>query len=184
MLTDKQKVFVEEYLTCWNATEAARRAGYSERSAQQIGTENLSKPVIAEAIKTRVAEKVMSADEVLVRLATHARATLEDVGEIADTGTFTVDLKKARDNGTLGVIKEIEPLLIGYKVKLHDQQAALVHIAKVHGLLIDKQNVNLQGSLDVNLGSLAVTDIDREIMALVDTARARTAGAAGTGEEV
>ncbi|MEG9531392.1 terminase small subunit [Mannheimia indoligenes] len=50
-LTDKQKRFVEEYLIDLNATQAAIRAGYSEGTARQIGAENLSKPVIQEAIQ-------------------------------------------------------------------------------------------------------------------------------------
>jgi phage terminase small subunit len=50
-LTDKQKVFCEQYLIDLNATQAAIRAGYSKRTAQQIGSENLSKPVIQAAIK-------------------------------------------------------------------------------------------------------------------------------------
>ena len=43
-LTDKQRAFVSQYLICWNASEAARRAGYSVKSAYSIGSENLTKP--------------------------------------------------------------------------------------------------------------------------------------------
>lgn len=49
-LTDKQQAFCEEYLIDLNATQAAIRSGYSEKTAKQIGTENLSKPVLAEYI--------------------------------------------------------------------------------------------------------------------------------------
>jgi len=49
-LTAKQKTFCEEYLIDLNATQAAIRAGYSEKTAKQIATENLSKPVLAEYI--------------------------------------------------------------------------------------------------------------------------------------
>jgi len=49
-LTPKQCRFVEEYARDWNATAAAIRAGYSQRSARQIAAENLSKPDIAEAL--------------------------------------------------------------------------------------------------------------------------------------
>ena len=44
-LSKKQRVFVEHFLRCWNAAEAARRAGYSERSARHIGCENLSEGI-------------------------------------------------------------------------------------------------------------------------------------------
>ncbi|WP_180113271.1 terminase small subunit [Acinetobacter sp. YH12073] len=50
-LTPKQQRFVEEYLIDLNATKAAIRSGYSEKTAQQMGSENLLKPVIAKAIQ-------------------------------------------------------------------------------------------------------------------------------------
>ena len=49
-LTPKQQCFIEEYLIDLHATKAAARAGYSEKTARQIGSENLSKPAIQEAI--------------------------------------------------------------------------------------------------------------------------------------
>lgn len=56
-MTPKQKRFCDEYLIDLNATQAAIRAGYSEKTAQQIGTENLSKPLIRAYIDARMAEK-------------------------------------------------------------------------------------------------------------------------------
>ena len=50
-LTDKQQAFVNEYLVDLNATQAAIRAGYSEKTASEMGYENLSKPQIADAIQ-------------------------------------------------------------------------------------------------------------------------------------
>ncbi len=50
-LTPKQQRFVSEYLRLGNATKAAIAAGYSEKTANRIATENLSKPVIARAIE-------------------------------------------------------------------------------------------------------------------------------------
>lgn len=50
-LTAKQRRFVEAY--DGNATEAAIAAGYSRRTAKAIGSENLTKPDIAEAIRER-----------------------------------------------------------------------------------------------------------------------------------
>lgn len=53
-MTDKQKRFVEEYLLDLNATQAAIRSGYSEKTAAAIGTENLIKPEIAKAIQAEM----------------------------------------------------------------------------------------------------------------------------------
>ena len=51
-LTAKQSLFVQEYLIDMNATQAAIKAGYSDKSAKEIGCENLTKPNIAKAIQT------------------------------------------------------------------------------------------------------------------------------------
>lgn len=71
-LTPKQQRFVEEYLIDLNATQAAIRAGYSEKSAQEIGAENLSKPMVAKAIQEALQERKervqIDADYVLKRL--------------------------------------------------------------------------------------------------------------------
>jgi phage terminase small subunit len=50
MLTNKQKKFCEEYITVLNATQAAIRAGYKEKTAGAIGSENLKKPEIQKYI--------------------------------------------------------------------------------------------------------------------------------------
>ena len=56
-MTKKQKRFIEEYLIDLNATQAAIRAGYSPDTAQQMGSENLSKPVISAEISKAMAER-------------------------------------------------------------------------------------------------------------------------------
>lgn len=50
-LTQKQKLFCEYYIENWNASDAARRAGYSKNSAGQIGEQNLKKLEIQEYIE-------------------------------------------------------------------------------------------------------------------------------------
>ena len=56
-MTDKQMVFVQEYLKDMNATQAAIRAGYSQRTAYSIGQENLKKPEIKQAIDAAMNER-------------------------------------------------------------------------------------------------------------------------------
>lgn len=56
-LNAKQNRFVEEYLVDLNATKAAIRAGYSERTAEVIGYENLRKPQIQEAIQAAIEKR-------------------------------------------------------------------------------------------------------------------------------
>ena len=50
-LTLKQRKFVEEYLKDFNATQAAIRAGYPEKSAHSVGYENLQRPIIKSLIE-------------------------------------------------------------------------------------------------------------------------------------
>lgn len=68
-LTQKQKVFCEEYIKTGNASDAARKAGYSPKTAPFIGAENLKKPQISAYIKSRLDEQdaalVADANEVL-----------------------------------------------------------------------------------------------------------------------
>lgn len=81
-MTPKQERFVQEYLIDSNATQAAIRAGYSERTAQQIGSEILLKPVIAAEIQARrakVADKLdISATWILAKLRTNALRALQE----------------------------------------------------------------------------------------------------------
>ena len=66
-LTPKQQRFVEEYLIDLNATQAAIRAGYSEKTAKEIGNENLTKPNIAKAI-AEAQEKLSNKAQVTVEM--------------------------------------------------------------------------------------------------------------------
>lgn len=103
-LTTKQKIFVLEYIKDFNATRAAKAAGYSEKTAKQIGSENLTKPVvqqeIAKAVSKRAEKLEINAEWVLrkgVELhdrcveaddrSTTARA-LEIVGKHVDIAAF------------------------------------------------------------------------------------------------
>lgn len=69
MLTAKQKAFADEYIKSGNASDAARKAGYSAKSAYSIGEENLRKPevsaYIAERQKQIESERIASAEEVM-----------------------------------------------------------------------------------------------------------------------
>lgn len=81
-LTEKQKRFVDYYVETGNASEAARRAGYSERTCRVTGLENLTKPAIKAAIDARLKEldskRIASADEVLQFLTSSMRGELKD----------------------------------------------------------------------------------------------------------
>lgn len=56
-LTAKQELFVKEYLKDLNATQAAIRAGYSEKSARNIASEHLTKLHISDAIQEALEDR-------------------------------------------------------------------------------------------------------------------------------
>lgn len=81
-LNRRQKKFADIYLKIWNATEAAKRAGYSEKTAASIGYENLRKPEIAEYIRARASAQdtqiVADANEVMAFLTSVMRGEVKD----------------------------------------------------------------------------------------------------------
>ena len=90
-MTDKQKRFCDEYLIDLNATQAAIRAGYSEKSARAIANENLTKPYIKAYIDERMAEKedelIADQNEVLKYLTSVLRGnTQSEIVVVEGTG--------------------------------------------------------------------------------------------------
>lgn len=130
-LSDKRQVFVEEYLATWNATEAARRAGYAFPNVE--GSKLLVIPSIAEEVRRRVAERAMTADEVLTRLAEQGRA--EYSRYFRPNGT--VDLAAMIADGKGHLIKSIKETKYGTNVEFYDAHSARELIGKHHGLFKD-----------------------------------------------
>ena len=154
-MTTKQKLFVEEYLKCWNASEAARRAGYSPRSAASIGWENLRKPEIEQQIARRIEEQVMSVNELLMRLAQQARA--EYAAYIRPDGTF--DLEGITREGRAHLIKSVKPTRYGLQIEFYDAQNALIQLARHQGLFTER--------IEANTGVVFTPEIAAEGMRLV-----------------
>lgn len=147
-LTPKQRRFVEEYCVDFNATQAAVRAGYSERTARAIGSENLAKPAIKAEIDAKLDELSMTAAEALKRLTDIARGSIGDVIELSDDGSWRLDLQKAQRLGKLHLIHELSYDGNGLpKVKLYSAHEALRDIGKARGAFVDK--VEHSGELPV-----------------------------------
>lgn len=141
--TNKQRLFIEEYLQCWNATEAARQAGYagSDATLGVVGYENLRKPKIEAIIHQRLAEAAMGADEVLTRLAEQARGLNEDF--FTPDGALNMAVVIAKNMTHL--VKKTKRTKYGLDVELYDAQAALTQIGRAHGLFKDKVDLTTGG---------------------------------------
>ncbi len=162
-LTDKQRAFVEHYLTCWNATEAARQAGY--KTARQTGSENLSKPVIRALIHRRLSQMAMAADEVLARLSAMAGADMSDFLVPSGKG-LKLDLKAARAAGRLHLVKKYNKTKQGLSIELYDAQAALVQLGKHHGLFAERIKLETWQSEIVELlksGRISAEEVIQEL---------------------
>lgn len=141
-LTDKQALFVSHYLACWNATEAAARAGYGgTRGVLAVtGHENLRKPKIRAEIEARLAEAAMSANEVLARLSSIARADMRDFLRTDDDGTPSgFNLGPDRP---LHLVKKVSITDKGISFELHDAASALVKLGEHHRLFVQRQELS------------------------------------------
>ena len=156
-LTDKQQRFVEEYLIDFNATQAAIRAGYSVKTATEMGYENLTKPQIAEAVdkgKAEAAERAkLSVDDVVnqykrfafsdLRKFFNKDGTLKSIHELDDdtaqalAGMDIAELISGKDG----------PIINTKKIKVVDKLKALDSIARHFGMFKDKVEVDLAGGL-------------------------------------
>ena len=140
-LTPKQARFVEEYLTDLNATQAAIRAGYSDRVSSEIGYQLLQKTSVQSAIdacqRERSARTGVTADRVVQEIARVAFSSLRDVMTWGPSGA-----KVRPDNeitaDAAASIAEIAETNTGVKVKLHNKVAALEQLAKHVGLYNDR----------------------------------------------
>lgn len=140
-LTAKQQRFVEEYLIDLNATQAAIRAGYSEKTARSIGQENLTKPDVAEAIQVaidaRSARTQITADRVLQEM---GRVAFSDMRKFARWGAGGVTLlssDKLSDDEARCVAEVYESTSKeggAIKFKLHPKMDALEKLARHLGL--------------------------------------------------
>jgi phage terminase small subunit len=174
-LTVKQKAFVDEYVNCWNASAAARRAGYSETSARVIGHENLTKPDIQAEIKRRVSELAMGGDEVLIRLAEMARGNMDDfVSFRPGVKLPLLDFEKAHEAGKFGLIKKLKYTADGaIEFELYDSQAALALLAKANRLLVDRSEVTGAGGGPIEIAQVPkLTDEELERIAASSSDRA------------
>lgn len=142
-LTEKQKRFADYYIETGNATEAAIKAGYSQRTARFIGAENLTKPNIKSYVEQRLKEledeRIADATEVLQYLTSVMR------GEITETRYIAVYDK----DGSFVEEREGPPTV-------RDRNKAAELLAKRYGLLNENMNINAEMAVKI------VDDIDDE----------------------
>jgi phage terminase small subunit len=121
-LNERQKAFADYYIQTGNATEAAIKAGYSEKTAYSIGNENLKKPEISAYIGERMAEqgekRVADANEVIEFYTAVMRGEVKDqfgldasLSDRLKAGDALMKRYAVTDNGSKGVIEKLDKVL-------------------------------------------------------------------------
>jgi phage terminase small subunit len=146
-LTDKQKRFCEEYIVDLNATQAAIRAGYSEKTARQTASEYLAKPNIQEYVsqlQKELSERTgIRAEDVIKEL---AKIGFSDIRHYYDGDDSQKDITQL-DNKFTAAISSLKVTENYYKdgktvtkeFKLHDKVRALEDLGKHLGVF-EKDN--------------------------------------------
>lgn len=126
-LNPRQMAFVRHYLDTLNATDAARKAGYSAKSASEHGCELLRKPKIQQAIEREVARSVpLLRARVVEETAALAFSNLADYVEF-DQGGHSID---ALDDGTTVVSEHARVRVKPSKQLTRRQLAAIRKISE------------------------------------------------------
>ncbi len=148
-LTTKQQVFVNEYLIDLNATQAAIRAGYSAKTADQQGSRLLANVKVQQKISEAMAERSkrtgINQDRIVLELARIGFVKMTDVvdhyGQIKDNATDddlacieSIKYKRSDTDSGSSVEREVK---IGSKLK------ALELLGKHLGMWNDKLDVNV-----------------------------------------
>lgn len=168
-LTPKQAKFVAEYIIDQNATQAAIRAGYSEDTARSIGSENLTKPDIADAIAEQLdaqqARTLITADRILREYGRigflDTRKLFDENGALKKITELDIDTQAAiagidvvtTGNAELG-IGEIT------KIKLADRKGALDSMARCLMMFNDKKTVSVDEPLAQLLSMITSSNSD------------------------
>ncbi len=152
-MTKKQKRFVEEYLIDLNATQAAIRAGYSAKTANEQGARLLANVSIQQAIAEAMAERSkrtgVNQDRVIRGL---ARIAFVNPKNVIDSEDATVREDATEDD--LACIQSVKVKIMngekGYsaerEVRLNDKMRALELLGRHLGMFKDKVDVNVQTS--------------------------------------
>lgn len=166
-LTLKQQLFAEEFIVDWNGAAAARKAGYSERTAKQTAHKLLQDPRVQKAIdaavKARRDRLRLNQDRAVLELAPIAFAKLTDFVKwgpdhvtLIDSDTLTPEQAAAVAEVGEVISKNGER---AYRLKLHPKLQALQQLTQMLGL--DKPEAKKEFSWS-DLVRMAEEDAARE----------------------
>lgn len=143
-LTEKQKRFVQEYLVDLNATAAAKRAGYSEKSASRIAVELLNKTQVSAEIQKQQAKRQkrteITQEKVLQELAAIAFANGYDFAQVIKPGVVRVIPTEEIPQDKRKAVASIKETANGTEIKTYDKVRALELLGKHLGIFDSNNN--------------------------------------------
>lgn len=154
-LTEKQKRFADEWLIDMNGTAAAIRAGYSVRSAEVTASKLLRNPKVRAYIDERMAEHSRRTGVTQERIIRElARIAFLDPTQLVNMDTAELlDNSTTDDRAAIASVKvktmSGETEMIEREVRFADKIKALELLGKRLGMWIDKQQVDVQGAVQI-----------------------------------
>lgn len=171
-LTPDQKVFCLEYLKDFNATAAAKRAGYSEKTAQEQGSRLLSNVMVQVELKKAMDEVLGNAKADIADIIKELKLiAFSDISDVMDWGIVPLEVTSADGTQTytrekqMIKIKEKEEMGIKTKLisemsetesmagttrklKMYDKLRAIELLGKYYKMFTDKvEHTNPDGNL-------------------------------------
>ena len=136
-LTAKEDMFCRQYILHLNATKAAINAGYSEKTARNIGSQNLAKLHIQKRIKQMQNNLADTLELSKARIVTeHMKIAFADAGQLRVSWTELKDFEKLTDEQK-AVIQEVTVKEVKFgveiKVKQYDKQRSLDSLSAMLG---------------------------------------------------
>jgi len=152
-LNTKQRIFVNEYIVDFNATQAAIRAGYAEKTAHVTGPRLLANvrvaPEIDKAIAKRENRVTVTQDDVIRELAMIAFADMDDY---VIWGPRGIILKSEEERGTGRLVSKVSQTATGQMhLELHSKTKALEMLGKHLGMYTDRHEVVSEAGITINL---------------------------------
>lgn len=181
-LTDQQEMFCREYLVDFNATQAAIRAGYSEKSAYSQAHDLLKKPTVQALLKSLAEKQVerveVRADDVLKEMMrmgySDVRGLYDEKGVIKPMSEWSDDLARAVasiESEELFEGSGDSKTWIGYvkKVKLWSKNQAVEMLAKNQKLLTDRHEHSGPDGKPIEIKPAELTDeqLESKLQALL-----------------
>ncbi len=146
-LSPKQKLFVEAYLQTLNATEAARRAGYSEPNSNYANV--LRNPLVWSVIEERMAERRAQNPHLEQRILEElCRIAFADPRDLMRWGPDGVELRPSDelDAAQAAAVDEVSEGRGGViRLKKHDKIKALELLGRHLGLFADRLHAEVSG---------------------------------------